>query len=466
MFFKPYYLGCLAHASYLIGGDNGEAAVIDPRRDVDEYLADAEANGLRIKYVLETHLHADFVSGHVELARRTGAKILIGAATPVAFPHCAVHQGDEITLGDVRLRFLETPGHTPESVSIVAFVGSEPDPRMVFTGDTLFIGDVGRPDLAGWRGHAADEQAHSMYHTLKEKLLTLPDSTEVWPAHGAGSACGRALSDERVSTIGRERQYNPALRFVLAGDEDAFVKDLMSGQGAVPGYFPHDVQENSQGAATMQEVMAQTRPLSPQEVEALSEGGTLVLDTRSSEEFGRSHLPGAVNVGLDGKFATWVGSVLKPNAPLVVVDAPGREEEVVTRLARIGYEHVLGWLDGGMDAWRKAGGETQSLPQVLPPLLRAELADPHPPHVLDVRTEGEWEAGHIPGAVHVPLPELSERLDELPDEPLTVICGSGYRSSIACSLLQRAGRRDITNVIGGWAAWQETTEKEKAHVTP
>ena len=238
MFFKPYYLGCLAHASYLIGGDNGDAAVIDPRRDVDEYLADAEAEGLTIKHVIETHLHADFVSGHVELAKRTGATIALGGATPVDFPHRTVREGDEIVLGDVRLRFLETPGHTPEGVSILAFVGGEAEPRMVFTGDTLFIGDVGRPDLAGWRGHSAEAMAHAMYHTLKEKLLTLPDATEVWPAHGAGSACGRALSDERVSTMGREKMLDPALRPVLDGDEEAFVRALMEGQTGDPAVLP------------------------------------------------------------------------------------------------------------------------------------------------------------------------------------------------------------------------------------
>ena len=452
MFFKPYYLGCLAHASYLLGGDNGEAAVIDPRRDVDEYLADAEAAGLTIKHVIETHLHADFVSGHVELAQRTGADIVLGGATPVEFPHRAVNEGDEIVMGDVRLRFLETPGHTPEGISILAFVGGETDPRMVFTGDTLFIGDVGRPDLAGWRGHSADAMAHAMYHTLKEKLLTLPDATEVWPAHGAGSACGRALSDERVSTMGREKILDPALRPVLDGDEEAFVHALMDGQSAIPPYFPHDVTENRQGAATMEEVRARVRAMTPQEVEAISEKGTLVLDTRLPDEFGAGHVPGAVNIGLDGKFAPWVGSVLTPGASLIVVAAAGRDEESVTRLARVGYENVVGWLAGGMDAWRKAGGEVQTVAQAPPAELRGLLGSGQTPKVLDVRTDDEWEAGHINGVLHIPLDQLTSRIDEVPREPLFVLCGSGYRSSIGCSLLQRAGRRDVTNVIGGWSA--------------
>ena len=459
MFFKPYYLGCLAHASYLIGGDNGEAAVIDPRRDVDEYLADAEAAGLTIKHVIETHLHADFVSGHVELAKRTGAAISLGGATTVDFAHRIVREGDEVIMGDVRLQFLETPGHTPEGISILAFMGGEADPRMVFTGDTLFIGDVGRPDLAGWRGHSAETMARAMYHTLKEKLLTLPDATEVWPAHGAGSACGRALSDERVSTLGREKILDPALRPVLDGDEEAFVCALMEGQSAVPPYFPHDVTENRQGAATMEEVRARGRSMTPHEVEALSERGTLVLDTRLPEEFGAGHVPGAINIGLDGKFAPWVGNVLDPDAPVAIVAAPGREEESVTRLARVGYERVVGWLEGGMDAWHKAGGELQAVPQVSPTELRKQLNQPDAPLVLDVRTDEEWASSHIGGALHVPLTELSERMEEVPAKPLFVICGSGYRSSIGCSLLQRQGRRDVSNVVGGWTAWEAAEKK-------
>ena len=463
MFFKPYYLGCLAHASYLLGGDNGEAAVIDPRRDVDEYLADAEAAGLTIKHVIETHLHADFVSGHVELAIRTGADIVLGGATSVEFPHRIVNEGDEIVMGDVRLRFLETPGHTPEGISILAFVGGEADPRMAFTGDTLFIGDVGRPDLAGWRGHGAEPMAHAMYHTLKEKLLTLPDATEVWPAHGAGSACGRALSDERVSTMGREKMLDPALRPVLDGDEEAFVRALMDGQSAIPPYFPHDVTENRQGAATMEEVRARGKAMTPHEVEAISESGTLVLDTRLPDEFGAGHVPGAVNIGLDGKFAPWVGNVLTPAVPVIVVAAPGRNEESVTRLARVGYENVIGWLEGGMNAWRNTGGEVQAVPQMSPADLRSRLDSGQSPKVLDVRSDDEWEAGHINGALHIPLDQLTSRIDEVPREPLLVLCGSGYRSSIGCSLLQRAGRRDVTNVIGGWTAW-EALEKAQTHV--
>lgn len=467
MHFKPYYLGCLAHASYLIGGDNGEAAVIDPRRDVEEYLADAEAAGLTIRSVIETHLHADFVSGHVELARRTGATIYIGAKADARFPHHPVREGDEIRMGDVTLRFLETPGHTPEGISIVAWVQGETAPRMVFTGDTLFIGDVGRPDLVGSKGFTPQEMARQMYRSLADKLLALPDSTEVRPAHGAGSACGRALSEERASTIGKERRHNPALQYVVRGDVEGFVRYATEGLPTAPAYFALDAQKNREGAPTVQEILSSARPLSPAEVEERTEERVLPLDTRSVKDFGAGHLPGALHVQLEGKFAPWVGSIVPPGAEVVVIADPGREVETMTRLARVGYERIVGWLEGGMDAWRRAGGEIVSVPQIAPAELRRRLASSDRPDILDVRTASEWEAGHLPGALHVPLPELQARLAEVPSGPLAVICGSGYRSSIACSILQRAGWRAVENVAGGWEAWEaseaEAARKEAAH---
>jgi len=263
--------------------------------------------------------------------------------------------------------------------------------------------------------------------------------------------------------MGREKILDPALRPVQDGDEEAFVRALMDGQSAIPPYFPHDVTENRQGAATMQEVRARGKAMTPHEVEAISESGTLVLDTRLPDEFGAGHVPGAVNIGLDGKFAPWVGNVLTPAVPVIVVAAPGRNEESVTRLARVGYENVIGWLEGGMNAWRNTGGEVQAVPQMSPADLRSRLDSGQSPKVLDVRSDDEWEAGHINGALHIPLDQLTSRIDEVPREPLLVLCGSGYRSSIGCSLLQRAGRRDVTNVIGGWTAW-EALEKAQTHV--
>jgi hydroxyacylglutathione hydrolase len=454
MFFKPYYLGCLAHASYLIGGDNGEAAVIDPRRDVEEYISDAAAARLTIRYVIETHLHADFVSGHVEMARRTGAKILLGEKAQAKFPHTAARGGDRVSMGDVTLEFVETPGHTPEGITILVHEAGNEAPKIAFTGDTLFIGDVGRPDLAGSTGFTPEEMARQMYRSLSEKLLKLPETTEVWPAHGAGSSCGRALSNDRVSTIGREKQTNPALRYILDKDEAGFVRYATEGLGAAPGYFSFDAEKNRSGASTLEEILAAARPHFPQEVEALAED-IPVLDTRSIADFGVGHIPGAIHIPLEGKFAPWVGAMLSPNATLIVVADQGKEEETITRLARIGYEQIAGWLEGGMAAWSAAGGETVVVPQLSPSTLNHLLNENASMSVLDVRGPGEWAEGHINCAYHIPLNELESRIQELPEGNLAVICGSGYRSSIACSLLQRAGRNDVSNVYGGWEAWQE-----------
>ena len=461
MFFKPYYLGCLSHASYLIGGDNGEAAVIDPRRDVDEYLTDAAAAGLKITHVIESHLHADFVSGHLELARRTGADIYIGHKAGATFAHHPAHEGDQIALGDVTLRFLETPGHTPEGLTIVAAVRGEAAPRYAFTGDTLFIGDVGRPDLSGGKGFSSEEMAGLLYHSLRDKVLRLPDTTEVWPAHGAGSSCGRALSEERVSTIGREKAGNPALGYIAENDEAGFIRYATEGLPAAPGYFTHDVSQNRSGALSVDEILASAKPLSPAEVEALSEDATLVLDTRSVAEFGKGHIPGAVHIQLEGKFAPWVGAIVAPEKPLIIVADEGHEIETMTRLARVGYERLVGWLQGGMEAWRAQGGECVTVPQIDPALLRASIAEERAAPVLDVRAPDEWDAGHIEGATHIPLPELEARMSEAPQGMLNVLCGSGYRSSIACSLLQRAGHMRVVNVVGGWTAWMASDPSGK-----
>ena len=448
MFFKPYYLGCLAHASYLIGQEGGDAAVIDPRRDVDEYIADAERAGLTIRYVVETHLHADFVSGHVELARRTGAQILIGARAGATFPHIPITDATRIDLGSVHITFRSTPGHTPESVIALAAVDGEDQPRLIFTGDTLFIGDVGRPDLAGSRGYTAEQMARLMFGSLRDSILTLPDEAEVWPAHGAGSSCGKALSNDRASTIGREKALNPALKFVIAGDEEGFVRYHTEGLSPAPGYFGYDAQRNREGAAPLAEVTAHAGPLSPAEVEELSESGVLVLDVRSVEDFGEAHIPGALHVQLEGAFAPWVGRVAQPEDRILVVADTGAEQEAIMRLARVGYENIAGYLAGGMEAWNAAGGECAMVPQL-------DAAAPHLPGgavVVDVRSQEEYDAGHLDGAVHIPLPELVERIDELPHAPLALMCGTGYRSSIGCSLLLRAGRRDVMNLAGGWEA--------------
>jgi glyoxylase-like metal-dependent hydrolase (beta-lactamase superfamily II)/rhodanese-related sulfurtransferase len=452
MYFKQFYLGCLAHASYLVGSE-GEAAVVDPQRDVDQYVAEAEACGLKIKYVVETHLHADFVSGHRELAARTGAQIVIGARAGASFPHRAVRDGDELRVGKVVIRVLETPGHTPESVSLVVIdTEVSPEPQKVLTGDTLFVGDVGRPDLAGARGFTPQQMAGMMYESLHDKLLRLGDEVEVWPAHGAGSMCGRNISKETSSTIGQQRRFNYALAPM---PRDEFVRLLTTDLPEAPAYFPADAAINRAGAPPLSDVY---RPaaLLPQQVVAYANLGYAVLDVRPAAEFGAGHIPGALNIGLGGQFASWAGALIQLGTPLIVVAADEEQvDETVTRLARVGHDSVRGYLRGGMDAWREAGFEVSEVEQVSVADLRRMLEEVADLQVLDVRRPAEFNAGHAPRAYNAPLsPRLREEADRLDtDRPLAVICAGGYRSSAATSLLRPLGFRRLYNVEGGTGAW-------------
>lgn len=425
MFFHQFYLGCLAHASYLVGS-NGEAAVVDPQRDVDQYLAEAARHGLAIRYVIETHLHADFVSGHAELARRTGAEIVFGAASHAELPHRAVRDGDELRIGDVTLRALETPGHTPESISWLVLDESGA-PRKVLTGDTLFIGDVGRPDLAGSRGYTSEQMASLLYDSLHGKLLALGDEVEVWPAHGAGSACGKNISSERSSTIGAQRRLNYALKPM---PRDAFVTMMTTDLPPAPRYFPMDAEINRRGARPLAEVAA------PQ-LDAIPAGATLV-DVRDPASFGASHIPGSINIGLGGQYASWAGTLLRPDEPIVIVAPPEKSAEAIMRLARVGLENVIGWIPPS------AGGAT------MPQMSVAELHESELP-VLDVRSRAEFASGHVPRAFNVPLDALQDA--EIPRQPMAVMCAGGYRSSMAASLLARAGYANLHNVTGGTGAW-------------
>ena len=451
MYFKQFYHGCLAQASYMIGS-KGEAAVVDPRRDVDEYLDEARAQGLEIRHVIETHLHADFVSGHRELARRTGAKIYFGAKANAQFDHVKVSEGDEIVMGDVTLRFLETPGHTPESLSVLVIDRAESEtPKAVLTGDTLFIGDVGRPDLLGAK-MSAQELAGMLYDSLHGKLLALPDSVEVYPAHGAGSLCGRNISSETSSTIGQQRQFNYALKPM---PKEEFVRIMTTDLPEAPAYFARDVAINREGARPLEE-LSDPKPLSPAEVEGLAKGGAVVLDTRASAQYGAGHVPGSLNIGLSGQFASWAGALIRPETPIVLV---ADEEEHVraarTRLARVGLENVAGYLDGGVLEWDRAGKPLATMEQIPVEELDERLREGKVARVVDVRRPGEWQAGHIPDAAHVPLNSLAEKASTLPaDQPLAVICAGGYRSSIATSILEQKGFSRITNVVGGMAAWR------------
>ena len=440
MHFKQFYLGCLAHASYFIGND-GEAAVVDPQRDVQLYLDEAEAQGMRIHYVIETHLHADFVSGHRELAEKTGAEIVFGAAANAEVPHRAVREGDELRVGGVVLRAMETPGHTPEGISWLVIDGGSV--RKVLTGDTLFIGDVGRPDLAGGRGYTSEQMAAMLYDSLHGKILALDDAVEVWPAHGAGSACGKNISRERSSTIGLQRRTNYALQPM---PREAFVRMMTADLPPAPRYFPMDAEINRRGARPLDDVRA--RPLTADAFRDAIHRGAIPLDARGAATFGAGHVPGAINIGLDGQYASWAGTLLSADTPIVLVADPGKIEEAVMRLARVGMENVSGFLNDGMAAW---DGPVARLPQMDVSELRDRLGELR---VLDVRRPGEYESGYVPGARNVTLAELPERLGEVErGAPLAVICQSGYRSSIGASLLLRQAFDVVGNVAGGTAAW-------------
>lgn len=452
MEFKQFYLGCLAHASYLIGSE-GEAAVVDPQRDVQQYIDEAAARGLAIRYVIETHLHADFVSGHRELAARTGAEIVFGHRAGAEFPHRAVRDGEELRIGKVVLRALETPGHTPESVSWVVIDSAVSDrPARVLTGDTLFIGDVGRPDLAGSKGYSAGQMAAMLYDSIHGKLLALDDSVEVFPAHGAGSACGRNISKETSSTIGQQRLTNYALRPMT---KEEFIELMTSDLPAAPRYFSMDAEINRRGAGLLSEIAA--APLTPAEANTLMQQGALVLDVRASAPFASGHVPGSLNIGLKGNYASWSGNLIQPSDRLILV-AGGKDEidEAVMRLARVGLENVAGYLDGGLAAWSAAGYRMETMPQLSVEELHAQLqANGGRMQVVDVRAEREYVDGHLPGAKNVPLPELESRLvGELdPSRPTAVVCAGGYRSSAAASLLQRHGFAELYDIVGGTSAW-------------
>jgi len=449
MYFEQFYLGCLAHASYMIGSE-GEAAVVDPQRDVDIYLQAAADHQLQIKYIFETHLHADFVSGHKELAARTGAEIYIGCQAHAAFPHWPLHDGFLTKVGKVVLAALETPGHTPEGISLlVTHEDNWERPWAVLTGDTLFIGDVGRPDLS--KTHTPQQLAGLMYDSLHNKLMTLPDDVIVYPAHGAGSLCGRSMRAERSSTIGTERLTNYALQIK---SRDAFIKELTTNLPSRPEYFLQDAEINRAGAGALGE-LPPLRSFSPTELKSELDRGAVALDVRSAEQFATSHVPNAVNIPLSGQFATWAGIVLGlASQPILIAETPEQIEVARTRLARVGIEDVRGYLAGGVDGWRSSGFAVAQVPQVKVEDLQPQLAK-NGPRVLDVRRQSEWEAGHITAAEWHALDNFRTGLPQLSkDGPLAVHCKSGYRSSIACSLLQRAGFKDVTNVIGGFDAWQ------------
>lgn len=451
MYFEQFYLGCLAHASYMLASES-EAVVVDPQRDVEIYLKAAEANQVAIRHIFETHLHADFVSGHRELASRTGARIYIGEQAGATFPHIAVRDGFELRVGKMRIWALETPGHTPESVCLViADEEKSTSPWAVLTGDTLFLGDVGRPDLS--RRYSPLQLAGMLYDSLHGKVLTLPDDVLVYPAHGAGSLCGRNMRAERVSTIGTERLTNYALQIK---SREEFIEQLTSNLPARPAYFLQDAEINRTGAAALSDLPALS-PIEPAELETLlAEEGGVALDVRPGEQFALGHVPGSVNIALSGQFASWAGALLGLAArPVLIGESPEAVSEARMRLARVGLEDSREYLKGGVAAWSEAGLPLAVLPQISVEDLRGRL-QASGVQVLDVRREPEWEAGHIAGASWWPLDNFKIASPEI-DRNISVAvhCKGGYRSMIACSLLQRAGFQNVMNVVGGFDAWQE-----------
>ena len=448
MYFEQFYLGCLAHASYLLGS-NGVGVVVDPQRDVDIYVKAAAEQGLKISHIFETHLHADFVSGHRELAERTGANIYIGKKAGAKFPHVAVTDGMTVEFGESMIRVLETPGHTAESICLVIHEKStDTRPSAVLTGDTLFIGEVGRPDLSDT--HTPQQLAALMYDSLHEKLMKLPDEVKVYPAHGAGSLCGRSMSNARFSTIGQERLTNHSLQ--IASKEE-FVRDLTTNLPPRPAYFAQDAAINRAGAPSLSQMRAVVA-LSVPEVILAQTGGAMVLDVRPATQFAQGHIPEAINIGFGGQLASWAGILLGLSAAVVIVaESAEQAGETQTRLARIGIEGTIGYLGGGMEAWQKAGERVESIPQITAKELRGRLRDFK---VLDVRRETEWQDGHIEGAMWHALDNFPRALPSLDrNTPIAVHCKGGYRSMMAASLLQRAGFANVTDVIGGYDAWVE-----------
>ncbi len=438
MKFKQFYLGCLAHASYYLGSEN-EAVIIDPQRDVQQYIDEATGNNQKIKYVIETHSHADFVSGHIELAEKTGAEIIYGQRANTQFPTHKVKDGDELNVGKINLKFLETPGHTPEGITILAQVAGEP--LKMFTGDTLFIGDVGRPDLIGSKGFKAAEMAGFLYDSLREKILPLPDETEVYPAHGAGSLCGKSLSKETWSTLGNQKQFNYALQPM---SKEEFVKIVAADQPEVPAYFPKSAAKNLAGSLSLDD-LPQPKEFSTEEIENFD---GVVLDVRGYSEFGVRHIPNAINIGLGGQFASWAGTLIAIGTPIAIA-AETREQidEAFMRLARVGIETVKGFI-----LMKDYAGENKTIEQVSVEKVKDILSDEI--QFVDVRRVAEYAKGHAPHTINLPLNTLSREIDKLnPEKPIYVICQGGYRSSLGTSVLENAKFRQVSNVIGGTQAW-------------
>jgi hydroxyacylglutathione hydrolase len=456
MFLKQYYLGCLAHASYLIADEaSASAIVVDPQRDIQQYLDDAERLRVQIRHVFLTHFHADFIAGHLELRDRCGADIRLGAQAKAEYNFVPMKDGDQLEFPGLRLQILETPGHTIESISILVFdLQKDPNkPYAVLTGDTLFIGDVGRPDLRASLGWTAQELGGHLYDSLHNKLLQLPDETLVYPAHGAGSLCGKNLSSDTVSTLGDQRRFNYALQPM---SKEEFIRLVTADQPDAPAYFTYDAILNTREHATLDKSLQQIlQPVELEEVIAMGDAGAQILDVRDASEYAKGHIAGSINIGLGGQYATWAGTVLDSTRPIVIIAEPGREQEAALRLGRIGFDHVKGYLKDGMEALATRQDLVWSTERVSALMLAEELASQNPPLVIDIRTPREWGAKHLSESINLPLNQLQERMEEVPrNRRIAVHCAGGYRSSIAVSLLNQHGITNLIELAGGITAWE------------
>ncbi|WP_192821268.1 rhodanese-like domain-containing protein [Rufibacter sp. LB8] len=466
MLVEQIYTGCLAQGAYYVES-NGEAVIIDPLREIQPYLVKAESRGAKIKYVLETHFHADFVSGHVDLAKATGAQIVFGPNAVTTYDAYIAKDGEELKVGEVTIKVLHTPGHTMESTTYLLQDENGKD-YALFSGDTLFIGDVGRPDLAAKSELTQDQLAGHLYDSLRNKIMPLADEVLVYPAHGAGSACGKNMSKETFDTLGHQKETNYALRADMTREE--FIQEVTDGLTPPPSYFPLNVQMNKQGYDNIADVLEKgLQALSPEAFELVAnETGALVLDTRNPEDFAKGFIPNAINIGIDGNFAPWVGTLIPDiKQQILLVTEEGREEEVVTRLARVGYDYTIGYLKGGFTAWQNAGKETDTITSISPTEFEQRYKEDSTIRVIDVRKPSEYQSEHVETASNAPLDYLNDYLAEIPkDEEVYLHCAGGYRSMIAGSILKARGYDNLVNVQEGFKGISGTNVPRTAFVCP
>lgn len=463
---EQIYTGCLAEAAYYIES-NGEVAIIDPLRETEPYLEKAREDGAKIKYVLETHFHADFVSGHIDLARKAGATIVYGPNAETGYESHIAKDGEELSLGNIKIKVLHTPGHTMESTTYL-LIDENGKEQAIFTGDTLFIGDVGRPDLAVKTDLTQEDLAKHLYNSLRQKIMTLPDDVTVYPAHGAGSACGKMMSKETFDTLGNQKNVNYALRADMS--EEEFVSEVLKGLTAPPQYFPKNAMLNKMGYEDFDEVLEKgSIPLDKDSFEAMvATHGAMILDTRSADDFRESHIPGSIFIGLDGNFAPWVGALIKDlKQPIVFLSEDGREEEVVTRLSRVGYDNTLGYLKGGIDAWIIAGGEIDKVDSVSSEQLAEMKSKGKDLNILDVRKKSEFDSEHVVDAENIPLDVINNKMNAVDDNNTYYVhCAGGYRSMITISILKARGFHNLIDIKGGFQALSETGIPKTEYVCP